>query len=219
MTRYVIGDIHGRGNELNRLLKKCGFDYDKDQLIILGDVVDGGFETKKAIDILLRAKNRVLIAGNHDYWTLAWMKTGAEPPIWTTQGGRATMYSYGFAFKDVPKEHVDFLKSSVDYYLDEKNNLFVHGGMDPRKPIACQDIHTLMWDREIIPYVMAHGEIEGYAHVFIGHTSTALIQDGRFTPLIIDNLIMMDTGAGNNGGKLTIMDIDTFEYWQENITG
>lgn len=40
--RYVIADIHGCCEAYNRLLKKINF-TDKDELYVLGDVVDRGF--------------------------------------------------------------------------------------------------------------------------------------------------------------------------------
>jgi serine/threonine protein phosphatase 1 len=224
MIRYCIGDIHGRAKALKEVLDFCRFDYDEDQLIILGDVADGGDHTRQVINILLKAKNRILITGNHDQWLLQWFKTGSEPPIWTTQGGRAAMYSYDYRYRMVPKSHVAFLESSVDYYVDDKKNIFVHGGFDPEKSIECQELpyrssrDVMMWDREIIEWALTHGAIPGYNHVFIGHTSTAVMQRDRFTPMVIDNLILLDTGAGYIHGRLTIMDIDTMKYWQVNVT-
>jgi serine/threonine protein phosphatase 1 len=52
---------------------------------------------------------------------------------------------------------------------------------------------------------------EEYKHIFIGHTSTTFA--GSYQPLTIDKLTNLDTGAGG-GGYLSIMDVDTHEYFQ-----
>ena len=51
--------------------------------------------------------------------------------------------------------------------------------------------------------------------VFIGHTKTINeYPDGK--PVRRANLWNIDTGAGS-WGKLTMMDVDTYEYWQSDF--
>jgi serine/threonine protein phosphatase 1 len=210
--RFVIGDIHGQFRLLKKLLKQTKFQRDKDLLIILGDVCDGGPQTKEVINELIRIKNKVLLVGNHDMWALGWMIRNDKPLSWVSQGGSATMKSYMLSGrKDVPQEHIDFLETAMDYYILD-NMVFVHGGFDPDKPLSKQLRHTFAWNRDIISYAREK-PIPGYDKVFIGHTTTQLI---NFTtsPVNYHNLWCLDTGGGYDG-KLTIMDIDTMEYWQE----
>lgn len=71
-----------------------------------------------------------------------------------------------------------------------------------------------------------------FDEVFIGHTSTTnwslnetYTQSGVVVPgnvpctipMVAANIINVDTGGGNPEGKLTIMDIDTKQYWQSDI--
>jgi len=83
---------------------------------------------------------------------------------------------------------------------------------------------------------MSNGtRFERHKEVFIGHTSTLnwnykhngvlRIQNENqkvgqkiMTPINACNVWNMDTGGGF-GGKLTIMDIDTKEYWQSDLVG
>jgi serine/threonine protein phosphatase 1 len=142
-------------------------------------------------------------------------------PLWENQGGRATMLSYDYDRRNVPQSHIDLLKSAVPYYIDDRNNLYVHGGFDERYPIEEQDPETLMWDRDLVYKYgrgYAKGPIKEYKRVFLGHTSTqGIMHDWNATdPIITDNVIALDTGGGWNG-KLTIMNVDTLEYWQSDI--
>ena len=64
--RYVLGDVHANFKALKQVLKKSKFDYEKDELIIIGDVVDGYNSSFEVVEELLKIKNKVFIIGNHD---------------------------------------------------------------------------------------------------------------------------------------------------------
>jgi serine/threonine protein phosphatase 1 len=233
MKRFVLGDSHGRAEAARDVLRKAHFDFDRDQLISLGDIVDGGLQTRQLVDLLLKVKHLIFVYGNHDMWAREWYNYGYEDPrdgfhewnipVWIHQGGSATIESYGGEWKNIPQSHIDFMNSGVYYYIDGQNNLFVHGGLNPHKPVEQQKYYDLMWDRDIIEYARDH-VIPGYNLVFIGHTTVAhamckvpgtnieFTRD-EFVPLRLNNLIMMDTGGGWDG-QLSLMDVDTLEYWQ-----
>ena len=94
MRRFCIGDIHGAYLALQQVLKLVDFNDKEDILICLGDVSDGWSQVPECFNRLLKIKNLIYIIGNHDQWLLDYFKTGATPPIWTSQGGRATINSY-----------------------------------------------------------------------------------------------------------------------------
>lgn len=220
MKRFVVGDIHGRATALKEVLKKAKFDYDKDKLIILGDVVDGGSESKEVVEELLKIKNKVFVLGNHDQWFMdSWdfefeesiyeSRNAAYPNYtWISQGGAATIKSY---MGGVPQEHKDFFKFAV-YYFIEDDMLFVHGGFDVWGGKTVQETpkQTLLWDRDIIEFARKGNQIPGFKTVFIGHTTTQKF--GVTTPLKFNNLYMLDCGAGYNG-RLCLMNIDTKKYY------
>ena len=189
MKRYCIGDIHGRIDALQEVLHKSKFDFNVDMLIVLGDVVDGGEQSREVVELLTKVKNLVYIIGNHDYWHIQYLKSGKTPDEWVTQGGASTLNSYGASivvdrYSDplflgldnvkIPQSHKDFFKKGL-YYFELENMLFVHGGYDVNKPIAEQEPKNLMWDRHLI--TNAHTiEIPKYDKVFIGHTTTQMIE-------------------------------------------
>lgn len=229
MPAYCVGDCHGNFDGLMQAIERSPFDPEHDMLISLGDVVDGWSQTKQVIDYLLTLPNFQLIRGNHDSsrkgcavekygWFLLWAIEGAEIPLWWSQGGYYSALSYDFDHKSVPQSHIDLLMSAPPYYIDAHNNLYVHGGFKPHVPIEKQDPEYLMWDRDLV-YAYgrgyAKGPVEGYNRVFLGHTSTQAIKnDMGFTdPIINYNVIALDTGGGWNG-KITIMNVETLEYWQ-----
>ena len=220
MNRYFTADIHGGLKSLLQCFERCKFDYNKDELIVGGDVCDGWPETKQVIDELMKIKNLIFILGNHDEFTLHWFLYNTLEPLWINQGGRATILSYGDDDSEcVPKSHIDFLRNAPLCYIDdEKNDLFVHGGIDPEiEEMAIQRPNTLLWDRSLIEMaVWKHKEdprfkFSKFNHIFVGHTTTFLFNEDK--PIFACNIIDTDTGGGYEG-KLTIMNRDTFEYWQ-----
>jgi serine/threonine protein phosphatase 1 len=210
---FVIGDIHGAYKALKQCLEACGFDYAQDHLIVLGDVCDGYPEVHLCIDELLQVKQCTYIMGNHDLWGLEWGETGEKPLIWTTQGGEGTLASYP---QGMPQSHIKFLKKAHFWVVKDKT-IFVHGGFSPQVPIEQQDPNDFVWDRDLI--FMARDlsqdnpshRLGPYEEIFVGHTPTSNF--GKTIPLKFCNLWDLDTGAGW-GGPLTIMDIETKQYWQ-----
>ena len=62
---YVVGDIHGNYSLLREKLKELKFDYNKDLLIAVGDLVDRGLENEKCVG-LLNEHWFISIKGNHE---------------------------------------------------------------------------------------------------------------------------------------------------------
>ena len=230
MKKFVIGDVHGSNKALLQVLEKSGFDKESDLLISLGDIADGWDEVPECVDTLLSIKNLISIRGNHDVWCYDWFEYGRTPLIWTQQGGQATLDSYVRTGKMTEDSHKAFWKNQIDYHIDDENRLFIHGGWDymegfPRGAMLPVNAGSIAkechWDRSLLEGARsAFGDknrkgkfkaLEQFKEIYIGHTA----MNGE--PKQFSNLWNMDTGAGWNG-QLTIMDIDTKEFWQSDFT-
>jgi serine/threonine protein phosphatase 1 len=228
---FVIGDVHGNHRALLQCLEKSGFDKENDTLISLGDIADGWSEVSECVDELLSIKNLICIRGNHDVWCHDWFVYGRTPLIWTAQGGVATMESYVRTGKLVDGFHKDFWKDQIDYYIDDQNRLFIHGGWDylegfPRGAMLPVNAGSIAkechWDRSLLMSAKAafgknnnkpnakFNALEEFTEIYIGHTAE---NDG---PNQYGNLWNLDTGAGWSG-VLTILDVNTKEFWQSDF--
>ncbi len=213
MSRYCISDLHGNYKALKEVMKD--FNYEKDELICLGDIVDGYSQTYECVELLLHVKNLTLIKGNHDKWFVDWFSKGLEPLIWTTQGGENTIYSYkyrGYEAHTIPQEHKDLFLKAVNFHEVDKM-LFVHGGFDyPTHPVS-NDPYFMMWDRTLIDRFIGGLQVKEWDKIFIGHSTTE--REGSI-PIRYDvegfaSLIRVDCGAGWKG-RLCLYNIDTDEY-------
>ena len=242
MRVFVMGDLHGASKALNQCLERSEFELKKDTLIQLGDVVDGYPDVYECVEILLKIPHLVLIKGNHEDWFLEFIRTGNHPSAWDA-GGKATLVSYlkltgrehkirkagdGFesvlAPEDIPLTHQKFFESQQPFYIDRENNCFVHGGFNRFLSFKEQDPWNFYWDRGLWEDALAHQilsqkdpDIESFYNlskfheIYIGHTPT--LNWNMDKPMRALNILNVDTGAGF-GGKLTIMNIHSKEYFQ-----
>jgi len=204
---FVIGDIHGSYRALLQCLQLSRFDHKQDTLICLGDVADGWPETRQAFDELLKIDNLVYLLGNHDFWALEWMESGFAHSTWLEQGGQATVNSYS---DGIPDSHFDLLKKAKPFHV-RYNELFVHAGIHPNKPLESQGLNTFLWDRSFAEQARHyHAQDENYRltsfdSVFVGHTPVFTPQPKQYC-----EVWMMDTGAGWSG-RLSMMNVETRE--------
>lgn len=218
MKTFVMGDIHGAHKALVQCLERSGFDKEKDTLIQLGDVVDGWSEVYECVEELLSIKNLIAIRGNHDMWFKKFLETGVHP-VGGAQGSQVSIDSYYKNDRILNANHDTFFRAQHKYYIDEKNRLFVHGGFNRHYKINHQQIdYIYWWDRDLWLQALSAESAklplrikDEFTEIFIGHTSTT---NWKTTlPLKACNIWNLDTGGGFDG-KVTIMDVDTKEYWQ-----
>lgn len=239
MKRWVIGDIHGNYKGLLQCLERSNFDIKNDLLVTLGDICDGYNQVYECVETLLSIPNRIDIRGNHDEWFETYFTTTRHGSDWK-QGADATRNSYlkhvgkpNMVFytgqhsvsainpQDIPESHKQFFRNQVNYYVID-NFCFVHGGFDRHYPIYTQYKHTLYWDRYLWEEVVnSEPDVpiktaDNFSHIFIGHTEINGYKNNYALPITKCGVTNLDTGAGW-AGKLTIMNIDTKEYFQSDF--
>jgi len=235
MSTFVIGDIHGNLKSLNQILERANITKE-DTLIFLGDYVDRFPESAEVIHRLIELQETnpcIFIMGNHDIWLKDYLNKGIAPNLWITQGGRETIESYQKYFdnKEFIEMHRKFLNNMKPYYVDNKNRIFVHGGFTSYRGIEHEPYHTnYYWDRTLVQLAYYYSKLlekndntpipkilNTFNELYLGHTSTISWNDENgepiTTPIKMYNVWNLDTGGGYKG-KLTIMNIDSKEYWQ-----
>ncbi|WP_298544337.1 metallophosphoesterase family protein [uncultured Aquimarina sp.] len=229
MRTLVIGDIHGGYKALLQVLERAKV-TPKDELIFLGDYVDGWSESAETIQKLidLSISNKcVFIRGNHDLWCGLWLDKGATNPVWLAHGGQETINSYIQSGLLANNSHKRFFKELQNYYIDIENRLFIHAGFTSMHGVGREEYESnYYWDRTLWEAALLADKVEEktleeiltspkrfnhYKEIYIGHTPTTDYKISE--PIKAYNLWNIDTGAAFTG-KLTILDIDSKEFWQ-----
>src|SRR6218665_1224627 len=244
---YAMGDIHGAHKALVQCLERSGFNKEEDTLIQLGDVADGWSEVYQCVEELLTITNLIKIKGNHDDWFNDFLLWNSHPCDWQQGGdgtlksycnsldkmyyARMSGYTTSLLDTDIPVSHREFFNKQAKYNKDEMNRLFVHGGFNRHELLKDQTHqHVFWWDRDLwnsaLSFEGTKRGLFGREHnikfkckeeiseIFIGHTTTMMWDTDK--PMKAANIWNLDTGAGFSG-KLTIMDVDTKEYWQSDL--
>lgn len=230
MSRILaIGDIHGGLRGLHQIIERAKVTT-TDTLIFLGDYVDGWSESPQVIDFLIelsKKQNCIFIKGNHDQLVLDWLENRNEnidEPMWFKHGGEATVIAYCEISEEKKNRHIEFFKALKNYYLDEQNRLFVHAGFTNMNGVKNEYFAKLFyWDRTLWETAVALDDriektslyypkrLKLYDEIYIGHTPTTFIKET--IPVNKACIWNIDTGAAFKG-RITIMDINSKEYWQ-----
>ena len=130
MGTYAIGDIQGCYSEFQRLLDKFRFDAARDQLILLGDLVNRGTESLDVIQFAMEHENSVrVILGNHDLHLLSILDQ--VRPL-----SRTDTFADVLAAADRDRIQQWLLKQPLLIYDSTLNYLAVHAGVHPQWDLA-----------------------------------------------------------------------------------
>lgn len=225
----VIGDIHGGLKGLKELAEIANFSK-SDQLIFLGDYVDGWSESAQVIQYLMelsKTNHCIFIKGNHDVWCENWLRNKKPNPVWLANGGLGAIESYRSFSEESKHKHLSFFESMQLFHIDKQNRLFIHAGFTSMHGVEREnDISNFYLDRTLWEMALAMDttlnsqsenypqRLKHYSEIYIGHTPT--INYSKTKPMNAANVWNIDTGAAFTG-RLSALNVDTKEYFQSEI--
>ena len=157
---YVMSDLHGEYKKFNAMLKKINF-TDRDELFILGDIIDRGPEPIKILKQIMDMSNVYPLLGNHEvmaYDVLKKLSVAITDAIfdrhitenvmmdiieWQQNGGSVTMQQfYQLSIEDREKV-LNYLEEFYQFEAIDvgiKTYFLVHAGLgnftpEKKKPI------------------------------------------------------------------------------------
>lgn len=202
---YAIGDIHGRDNLLEKMYARIEYDphrpakTTKPTVIHLGDYIDGGPNSDKVLDIIMRGSsvfNSISLLGNHEALMLDCLETDDRDVWWNwlSNGGDKTMAALGIsnrfggydprALADaLGQERINWIRN-LPLFHTIGSYLFVHAGIVPERPLLQQKKKDMLWIRSRF----LESDVKHEFIVVHGHTQT-------YEPELLHNRIGIDTGA------------------------
>lgn len=225
----AISDIHGELDKFERLLALVNYNKDQDQLLLLGDYVDRGPQSRGVLDKVLELKNEGAIAliGNHEKMMMdAFHGDPMNLKRWFYNGGIKTLQNYGYEIEkddakywyttdEIPdplyineeiRPHIEVLKT-FPYYFETNTHIFVHAGVHPETPLATTEPHTLVWIRDEF-----HQGYTGKKTVVFGHTPTKHLHQSNEVYFGDNNIIGIDGGCAY-GGRLYCYEVRSSEVF------
>ncbi len=208
---YIVGDIHGRCDLFEALIKaieaddRSGAPADT-TIVLLGDLVDRGSDSA---GVLRRARQwqqqrRVrILTGNHEEMFIESLADKEVLRHFLKHGGRETILSYGIPSREFNELTIDELFERLPSLIANEDlefiatfeerivcgdYLFVHAGIDPLVPIEDQKRRDMLWIRD--RFLRHKGPLEKI--VVHGHTIYDEVED-------CGNRIGIDTGAFRTG--------------------
>jgi len=128
----VIADIAGRYNELMKLVAKVP---PGETIILVGDLIDRGSQSREVIEWAMKTPNVKTILGNHEDMLIDYYRGEGryDHGLWITNGGFETLNSYGLNRNStneevddaIPEEHIEWLES-LPLYIEESIYLISH---------------------------------------------------------------------------------------------
>ena len=213
---YAIGDIHGRNDLFEALIKAIDKEAKKavdleTHVVLLGDLVDRGPDSAQVVANAREWQKRRsvrILAGNHEEMFLQSFEDTKVLRHFLRHGGRDTILSYGMSRKAynaasleelqemlgelVPKGHRKFIRRFEEMVI-AGDYVFVHAGIKPGVPLEEQARDDLLWIRErFLAHDAPHPRM-----VVHGHT---IFEEVDARP----NRIGIDTGAFRFG-RLTAL--------------
>lgn len=126
MATYVIGDVQGCFVALKKLIKKIGFNKDKDRLIFCGDLVNRGGKSLEVLRWVYKNRNVCqVVLGNHDLSLLA------QYYVPTMRKKSNLEFQTIFASPDVNKLMKWLKNQPLLIHNKYHNKVIVHAGIHP----------------------------------------------------------------------------------------
>lgn len=202
MGRLIVtSDIHGAYYKFLELLEKCEYSTKYDKLVIIGDIINKGKNSKQVfekIKALQRDGDVIVTKGNNDQYLCDFIKYGER--LFTLYGGSHTLVS----FENDVDEVVRWI-NKLPYYYETDKYIFTHAGIKHGVPLSKQDKDDFLNIRE---------EFFNYPNklnktIIFGHSTTQDITGDLMQkePLFWDGKIAIDT-AGVADGRFTALIID-----------
>lgn len=197
---FVVGDIHGCFSMLEDKFEKMGFDPEVDHIVSVGDLVDRGPESHRAIEFCRKPWFH-WVRGNHE--DLVAMAINGQPDTHVRNGG-----SWLTNLDPIARDEVSAVLNDAPIIMEViapsgrhygvvhacfPSDDWRHAAEIVQQPKAVQ---VCLWDRTDVHAPKPDG-IAYIDHVFHGHTPLG-------GPRTVANVTWLDTGACF-GGALTVV--------------
>lgn len=213
---FAIGDIHGCFGAFEQLIMAKIKLRKTDKLILLGDLIDRGPQSKEVVDLILDLLRNgfdiITLMGNHEDMMLNALDNEKDLPLWLYNNGYATLGSFGIkTLKDLDERYVLFFRQLRLYY-SYRDFLFVHAGFNDliRDPFT-DKVHMLWTCNRIHQHPLLKDKTIIHGHKPITVEQCQLLVRNRNQTIDIDTGCVYSNREGY--GRLTALELYSFQMY------
>jgi serine/threonine protein phosphatase 1 len=211
---FAISDIHGCYRTFYELVVRTIKLKKPDLLILMGDYIDRGDQTKEVIDFIIDLKNKgfdiTTLKGNHEAMLLDSIPDPEMYALWMMNNGATTLESFGIIEAgQMKKKYIDFF-GSLEYYRELGNLLFVHAGFNDYITDPFSDFESMLWESNpfyLNPLLQGKIIIHGHRPKHVDYVKKLINEKSNVIP--IDTGCVYDKELGY--GFLSALDINRME--------
>lgn len=151
--QIAVGDIHGCVKTFRKLVRDELQVTSDDHLILLGDIIDRGPDSKGVIDEIIALRERGIrvqvLQGNHEEMMINASQSHERNDYWLRNGGQETLDSFGVKhISEIPISYLDFIRFT-EMYIETADTIFVHAGLNFNKSDPFSDYEAMKWTRKM----------------------------------------------------------------------
>lgn len=202
---FVLGDLHGHYTALMAKLDEVNFDFTKDRLFSVGDLIDRGPESSQCLDLIYEPWFHAVM-GNHEEFMVESTHDRIAFVNWLDNGGL-----WGIDLTD--SEHFSYAKdinTNMPPWMTVETPEGTVGIVHAEPPsdwsaIEYTDLQTLLWERRRIT-IKDTSIVKNIDCVVCGHTPNS---NG---PVVLGNVVFIDCNIRRSGRVPLFLISEMFEF-------
>jgi serine/threonine protein phosphatase 1 len=200
---FAISDIHGCFRPFYEMVVNILELKKSDRLILLGDYIDRGEQSKEVIDFIIDLQKtgfdiKALI-GNHELMLIDSWNDPDNMLLWSMNGGLMTLESFGVEnIREIDNHYLDFF-NSLCYYVILGNVIFVHAGFNDLALDPFSDKQGMVWECSFSyqhPLLYGKTIIHGHRPKTISYVKRLLGERSPVIPIDTGCVYAKETGYG-----------------------
>jgi serine/threonine protein phosphatase 1 len=215
--RFIIGDIHGCYKTLVAMIEQQIVPNLDDDIYFLGDYTGKGPDSKNVVKYIIQMKKNGYklrcLKGNHEAMLLDSLKSDKLHYKWLWSGGSKTLRSFGvYRANEIKKKYIKFFKK-LEHYIELKDFILVHGGLNFNIPNPLSDKKSMLWVRnQHIDKTKIGGK-----RIIVGHTPKKY---KRIKRSLREDIIFLDGGCvyskvKNKQGNLMALELNEMKLYKQ----
>jgi serine/threonine protein phosphatase 1 len=201
---FAISDIHGCFKPFYELVVNTFKLTKSDQLILLGDYIDRGNQSKEVIDFIIDLKregfNVTPLKGNHEAMLVDSYYNQDILPLWLMNYGMSTLESFGiYDIREIDSLYLEFF-TKLDFYKIIGNVIFVHAGFDDSATDPFADECSMLWECRLSyqnPKLSDKTIIHGHRPKTISYVKKLIAEKSKVIPIDTGCVYVNQEGYGN----------------------